>query len=443
MPVEARKFGIGKSALAVPGTVPITCPFTYDDPVPVEDVQDELIEGYIRPTGGITQTGPYEFVLPAANDGYLLLNKMKMECRAKIVKSDGKTDCSAAEDVVAPVNLIGSALFQHSEAYLNDALITNASSAHTNYKAYLETVLSAQHDKCSTLASQLWVMDTAGAGDKNNGVDNSGFKSLFGITKNSQTFDWITPLSLDLLGSPTNLAPGNKLTLKFYRAPDAFVLRTDGEEEYKLIILDMKLRYQRTRLVNMPQPNTERYLLTRTEVRKYPVPVNSPNYCFKLHYSGKMPRSVVLCQVLTAASEGSYKHNPWHFQHFSVNDVALRQNGRVLPPDRLRPVFKEEGTSLVAREYDWLLKNTGMDRMDRRNLISPDAFRRGHTIFAYDLTPDNCCGAHYHVTKSGDIDVEFGWEKPLEKAITIIAHMTFDEVYVNQKNENVVSVEQI
>lgn len=451
MAAIGRTQGVGSKVISTPGTSLTENGFVYNWPMLLEDTQSERIEGFVRPTGGVNQSGPFEFVIPAVSDGYLLMNKLYLYMVCKITRGDGR-DLEAGQHV-APVNLLGSALFEHTEVSLNDYVLASSSSSNTHYKAYLETLLSADVTSANKwLAPQLFVMDTPGHFDvftapnpenRAHGL-NFGHNTRASLFQLSRQVDLVTPINSDFLQSHTHLAPGNKLTIKMFRARDEFVLKTSEQNaNYKLKVQQMKLYYTRVRLAdNIGSPDTERYLIHRTEFKKYPVPANMLTYNFKIHYGGKLPKSIVIGQVLTQAVEGSYNHNPWNFQHFNLTHLNLKINGRTWPPDTLRPAFHTP-TPLIAREYALLFKNTGMDRLDRGGIISYELFRNGCTLFPFDLSPDNCSGSHYHVSPHGEIEVDFTWGQALAESITILVHLTFDEEYIHRAGDNEITIQQI
>ena len=90
---------------------------------------------------------------------------------------------------------------------------------------------------------------------------------------------------------------------------------------------------------------------------------------------------------------------------------------------------------LINREYFSLFLNTGAIGNDRSNLISYDAFKNGSSIFAFDLSPDLCNGAHVHQSTPGEITLELAWAKELESPITIIVLTVFDQVLVKKSDE--------
>ena len=206
---------------------------------------------------------------------------------------------------------------------------------------------------------------------------------------------------------------------------------TAANSDYKINLLDLKLYYQRIRLKDkFPIPRTERYLYTKTELKRFPIPQGMTSYSINLHQGGKMPKSVIIAQVKTSAAEGSYSENPFYFHHFDINHLCLKVNGQRVPSEPLRPNFSNDGTanSLVAREYLSMFMNTGLYRIDRGNCVTYEAFSNGLTIFPFDLNVDMCNGYHLHAAKEGSIAIDIGWGTALADPIIVLVHCSYDEV---------------
>ena len=73
---------------------------------------------------------------------------------------------------------------------------------------------------------------------------------------------------------------------------------------------------------------------------------------------GTLPRQIVIGMVRADALNGSYQLNPFYFEHFDCNFLALRINGVQLPGKGFRPNFQKK---LVRRELRALYDNIGIN----------------------------------------------------------------------------------
>lgn len=109
-----------------------------------------------------------------------------------------------------------------------------------------------------------------------------------------------------------------------------------------------------------------------------------------------------------------------------------------MPAKGFRPNFKNK---IIKRELRALYDNIGVNSASDDNgcNLNSDDFSGGFTLFCFDLTPDKCNGFHFHENRSGSIDVEVLFEKPLEQAITVLCYTAYERI-VGITNERSVIV---
>ena len=123
---------------------------------------------------------------------------------------------------------------------------------------------------------------------------------------------------------------------------------------------------------------------------------------------------------------GTISTNPYVFKHFKLNHLALRVNNVVTTNSELTPDFEKH---LYAREYSRLFTQTGKRGSTSQGvLISEKDFANNHTLFPFDLTPDECNSRHLHLGKQAKLDVEMRWAEALEDPIIVLVMATFDQV---------------
>lgn len=360
--------------------------FDHETKTPIENYQTGQVNGFVTPVNSLTENddGPFEFVIPPQDGAYLMMNSLMLYVKGQVLRGN---NTPMDNDVVAPINLLGSSIWEHVELSLNDRILNASSGSHSHYKAYIETILSYDRTaKDGHLRAQIFAMDTPGAYNvKAVGADsaNKGFNQRNYMVANSRIFDMMAPVQCDFLRSNNHLTPRNKLTLKLTRTRNSFLFVRDDNNNntFKLRILELKLYYQR--LIVRPDarlPNPERYLYTRTELKKLTVPPLIQQRTFQLVEGGIMPSSVIICQVLAAAANGAWGENPYFFHHFHVSKLNLVVNGQMVPSQPLKPDFTDY-PGLVARSLMSMYQNTGAYGMHRGSMVDITAFHDGATIF--------------------------------------------------------------
>lgn len=176
--------------------------------------------------------------------------------------------------------------------------------------------------------------------------------------------------------------------------------------------------------------------ITKSLCKKYTVPAglssaNQPNII-----NGLLPRQIVVGFVKADALNGDYKLNPFNFDHFDCNFIALRVNGLQIPAKGFRPHFEKK---LVRRELRSLYDNIGVnDASDDTGCnLNVEDFIGGFTLFSFDLTADKCNGFHIHESVAGIVDLEILFDKPLKEAITVLCYTAHESIIAITKERGV------
>jgi hypothetical protein len=434
--LEDNLAGVGakRRRLAEPGQC---ISFMHNTPITVETTQEKRIEYEIAPNAPINSGSPYEFDIEKEMDTFLDMGSLSLTAELRIVKADG-SNC-ADTDIVAPINLFASSLWERVEVRLNKVTSNMSSSDYFHYKTFLETILSYEGDAREThLRTQLFMLDTPGEYDNftavatNNVEPNAGFLYRYKYTKNSRKFDVVCPLSTDILRSSKFLVPGVSLTIRLTKAPDRWLLLTSSNEQFKVKVEDLKLEYGRIKLYNPDFRISEiqHYPFAKTEMRKYPVPAGASSYTINIgNELDRVPKQIYFFMVKATTSEGDYKANPFNFRHFNISRHRLKVKGECVPNDGITFNF-ENDPPLINKPLTRLYKHVGVYRTDRGCCISHAGYAKGQFVIAYDLSPDLCNGHHLHTGRFGSLVSEFHFAQGLPDAIHVYAHMVYDCEYV-------------
>ena len=248
------------------------------------------------------------------------------------------------------------------------------------------------------------------------------------------------PIPVDFLRMDNHLAPGNMLSLKFTQAPDSFVLNTESEERYKLVIKELGIYVRRIELFPdamnkvFRESSVQRYSGMNAEVKNYSLPSGIRQKVLKISQGEALPKQVIVGFVPTDAYVGNYKKNTFNFEHFKINSVNLKVNGLRVPQEPLKPDFENR---VVERSLNHFFMNTGRFRSIGGNCIHANNYSKGATFFAWDLRPDQCNGFHRHAGKDGSLELEMGWATNLEEPITVLVYSGRDqEIAIDPKRQN-------
>ena len=392
--------------------------FGYDDQIAIEAAQVEGIDSFCRPNEDLSSGGPFTFIIePTGAENYLQMNTMYLYAKCQITLPDG-SDLTSEHDVSC-VNGLGLSFFSNIEIRLDDTSLYGSTATNMHYKNILETLLSYDASARTThLKSTIFELDEAGKVNTM-GEENDGYKKRRDRVANTtyKDFDFTTPISGDFLRSDNHLSSGTRLTITLTKASDSFLLLSPRKIDivkpaegtgasatpattkridsppYKIKIKDMKLYFNRIKITPDAHAalikHKPMYMNTKTVMKTYPLAKGLTSYSFNIQNQGKLPKTLIFAQVESISYSGDYHSNPYDFQHFNINKLNLRINGKSIPSDGLHPNFS---AGLVSREFQYLFLNSGAYRIDRGNCINYEKFKKGYTIFPFTTAPDACNG---------------------------------------------------
>lgn len=135
--------------------------FDYNPHVSVETSQKGFRDFWLRPVGGVTnQEGPFTFNIEPMVGQYIQINRAMLEVKCRVVKGDGSA-LHPVEDICAPINLLGCAMWDAVDVELNGQPFSGASTTGVSYKTLIDTLLSYDADSYNThLQTQLFHLDS-------------------------------------------------------------------------------------------------------------------------------------------------------------------------------------------------------------------------------------------------------------------------------------------
>ena len=351
-----------------------------------------------------------------------------------------------SEDVnFSTANLFPHALFSQIDLEIDGVNLSSQDNLYP-YKAYLETLLTYGHDaKFSHLTTSHFAKDSAGYFD--DVEKNQGYLRRKQDVTGSRLFDFCINPHIDFFHTPRVLPSGVSMKIKLTRSSDSFIIISSSNEYLCVKIQSLNLfvyRMQPTeslRLLHdrMFLKQNALFPITRSVCKKYTIPyglssANQPNI---IH--GLLPRQLVIGFVKAAALNGKYSLNPFNFHHFDCSFLAIRVNGLQVPAKGYRPNYEKR---LVRRELRALYDNIGVNSAadDSGCNLNVDDFVGGYALYCFDLTVDRCNGFHLHENRTGTIDLEILFSKPLEEPITVICYTSFESV-ISITNERKVMIQ--
>lgn len=398
-----------------------------------------------RPVSSLDSGGPIEFQISSTPDLYMDMGRSKLYLKVKIVKATGAN--TAATDHVVPINLLLHSLFSQVDVKMKDAIVTSSLNTYP-YKAYLETLLAFGSDaKDSYKGMEGFYPDDAGGMDKvksDDDFENDGYDKRKELTSGSKTFELMGRLHTDIFHQDRFVLPGVDISIKLIRSPDSFHLMIN-EGAFKVVVQEACFIARRVKInpsialqhvKTLESGQFLKYPFRRGVVTTTVIGQGNVSYHRDNLVSGQLPRRVVLGLVRNDAFNGDPQRNPFNFEHFDLNYLSLSTGSQNFPAQPLTPNYHG---GLYLQAYESLYTGLGYTNEDRSFGIDRLQYPKGYTLYAVDLTADQCEGSHVDPIKYGDLKVEVHFRRALQSPVNLIIYSEYDSVLKIDSSRNVIT----
>lgn len=402
----------------------------------------------VHPLNNVSSDGPIEFSINGSSDEFLDFNNTMLQLRVKIINATGNANL-IPNDVIAPVNNWMHSMFSDVILTISGQQVEGGSHQYP-YKAYLSNLLLySTGSKKTHLQASGWYKDTANKFEDGT-AENKGFTTRHEITDESKTVEMWGPLILDFMLQNKYILQNLDIGIKLVRSKPEFqvMIKTGENVGGKATAVKVKLEkavlYVR-RVKALPSVTNEIeeklnlqnaiYPIQRTEMLTYTISQGSKSHSKEALFRGNMPKMVFIAMVRNDAYNGSYAHNPFHFQHFNLNQMALYREGESIP---FRPFTPDFGTNkFYIREYMALMQSLEVYNKNEDVDITPFDFANGYGIFGFNLTPDLSVAGHAQTSRDGNIRLEVQFGTALPQTINVVVMGVFDGRVEITKHRNI------
>uniref|UniRef100_A0A158P4S2 Uncharacterized protein n=1 Tax=Tetranychus urticae TaxID=32264 RepID=A0A158P4S2_TETUR len=389
---------------------------------PTQTAIESSYEVEYRPTSSVESGKSFEIQVQASDD-FTDLQATMLHVYVSVTTSDGK----GLGDVnkIKPVKNFANALFEQVDLFLGTV---NTSQAHNmyHYQAWFEDELF-RHP---------------------NPADKGRMEDVDEDTMKKSSFDLYYRLHLPLCEQDKLIINAVPMLFRFTKSADNFpLLKYDATDaaSYLLKINYVSLHIKRVKLfpdaalslLKGLSMSPAKYFVTRNETRCFDIGANISVAAIENIFTGMLPRRIIIGFVNDLAFGGSITHDPFKFEHFSINYLALYVDGVMIPSIPYTPNFSD---GIYMREYVNLYRYLNQDEGHPQMNITHADYADGKTLFAFDLTADGSIGAEngtLSLIRRGIIRMQVKFSKSLVKPIKAIIFAQFDNYIAIDANRNV------
>ena len=372
---------------------------------------------------------PITFLLNSPIDEYFKLDTLFLHwsIQVKLEKTDKSALVEADWLTLKPCNYLFHAMIKQVDIEINGKQVFNLPQNYS-YRAYMEALMGFSNDaKSSHLSAALWMTDTA---------RQKIIKSTETNYENGQKVDMLGKIHTDLSFQGRALLGGSQIKIQVTLNDPKFYMEKGESYDIKVNVSDVTLYVHKAKLSPTIVDAHRRaltiapakYPITRIEVKQHPIPKGLLDVWLDNLVYGQLPRRMFLVLVDNEAFNGSFKKDPFNFQHFNVSHLSCYLDGTQYPAIAYQPDFKNKS---CIREYIGLYQALNQSGTDSHIVMSREDFL-SHPIFGFNFAPDlsDGCGMIGHVNpiRKGILRLQLRFKEVLPQAINVIAYCEFDNI---------------
>ena len=344
-----------------------------------------------------------------------------------------------------PINYFAATQFKSIEVYINGVLVSANDNLYP-YRAILEVLLSYDQTAQETfLSAGLFEKDMGDFDYIENDLiidptKNQGAYKRWKKAKN-KTFESFSRIHSEIFSQYKALPPNTEITIKLHKHDSDFCLMSkvdvfnDLEKAYLLIPqLKVTPSVKEGQLAALHSGKPYVFPITKIKLYTYSNAVGKSDLSEPVIFQGQLPKRVVIAIIKAKAFNGDLKYNPFYFGHNKVSAIALRVDGVAHPFEEIKTDFDADSFLLA---YISLLEGTDPCFVNNGTSISPDEFKKGNTLFVFDLTPDLHAAAPFrNPIAKGKIGVDIRLHTATTESLVVLAYGEFDsEIQIKQNKE--------
>jgi len=382
-------------------------------------------------------------------DNYIDFNSCQLYTKTKIYNEEAGFDTELTEQncTIAPINNFLYSQFKQQTIEVNSTVVENT--INFAYKCYLLNLLNYNNEAknthlsaclfCSDTSSKMEIINTSSI--KKETVDNKpnefidkpqdvneGFVKRRKILLDGKgRLEMVGPIYSDLFNSDRLMLNKTAIRIKLYKNDENFCLMGPQNHKFKFYFEEIKLRVRHQQLsssailahTKLLQNSNAIYPIKDTFVKRISVK-NSTLQVDTEITKGILPEKIIIGMTESLSATGKVDKNPFNFQHFYPQNIKLRVNQLEKP--YLNSINLDFEKNFFYNGYMTLFD--AIDKHDLGISITPNDYKNGYALYAFNLLPITSCGGDYStLLKTGVVTLEILFK---EKSIEVFPKQDID-----------------
>lgn len=378
----------------------------------------------------------------APTDHYLDLKRTQIELNVRIMKRDGATGVvsipQTADGTCAPSNLLLHSMIERVEVHLGPAR-TNVSPTDNMYglRTYIEYLLGYGSDaKSSHLTMAGWYADSPAHFDTQAAL-NAGFISRQTLFSGGKTVALRGYLNTPIMQQGKLLLNQCGVRIVVHLKPAKYCLMSNPVGEAATHSYIYEIREANLRVCNVSvNPSVQighesalaeanaRYPILFPIVNHHSIAKGSQSFSYQNLFAGDVPSTVFVVMQTSNRFEGSMSTNCLALEHCNLSRMVISVNGEAYPDGLLETDFTDHD---YLDAYNGLFSATNTFNRDLGIEIDRDAYKKGYTVFAFDLSrnQEGSCTEIRDSASVGNVSIDLHFKVPLANAVvmTVIGYV--------------------
>ena len=390
-----------------------------------------------KPITPVADGNQITFSVSGQGDQYVDLARTLLNLKIQILKADGTV--FPATDNVGPVNNIFDTVFSNVQVDFNQKRVSDSRNLY-HYRAYLEDLFNFNETAKGThMSASLWYQDLPGEFDS---AANPSFIKRRNMCAGGKVLDLAGQLHCDLFNTSKFLLNDVDIRITLTKNNVGVCLLGEANTQAKIKILDATLWMRKARInpsillahAKSLNHHTAKYPYKRVEMHHHTIPQGTQQQTIENLFLGRIPSRLMVGFVEHAAFSGAMNKNPFNFQNFGLNHLAIFKCGEQVSSRPYNPVFGQNNPSYVI-PYIMSFFGTGNHLADDGYCVNLEGWQHGYCIYPFDLTHDlSAHEQHWCIQEQGNLRMEVGFDNALTAAVTVIIYAEFREVMEIDKN---------